>query len=126
MNILKKVEKIAWQKLSRDYSGRCYHIAAIFRGNSILAVGQNSKKTHPKILDYDYHDFSKLHAELAACIKFGQVDCRKYNIAVIRIDRNGEFNQSCPCDGCKSVIKQLKFKKVYFTNNEGLWDSYIP
>lgn len=125
MKVLKKIEKIARNGASNP-DCRCYHIAAIFKGNEIFSIGQNSNKTHPKIQDYQYHPFSRLHAELAACIKFGNTDCRKYSIAVIRVDRNGKLNQSCPCDGCKSVINQLRFKKVYYTNEQGEWEYYTP
>jgi hypothetical protein len=65
IKVLKRVEQIAWQNVNFKQA-RCYHLAAIFRGNEVLAIGQNSNKTHPKILKYQYHDFSRLHAELAA------------------------------------------------------------
>lgn len=122
LKFLEKFQAIAWKKLSRK--NRCYHIAFIFKKNRILSIGLNSKKTHPKIKEYGYEDFSRLHAELSACIRFGQNDCKKYSIAVLRIDRNGKLNQSKPCDCCSNVIRQLKFKKVYFTNSKGEWELY--
>ena len=86
IKLLKRLENIAWENLSRE--SRCFHVAFIFRGNNILSVGTNSNKTHPKIKQYGYEDHSRLHAELSACIKLGEEDCRKYSIGVLRIDRD--------------------------------------
>ena len=122
--ILQRCKKIARDTFEKKY--RCNHVALIFKGNKILAIGRNSQKTHPKIKDYGYQDFCRLHAELSACIKFGKEDCSKYSMAVLRIDRNGHFNQSCPCESCKGVIRQLGFKKVYFTNEFGDWEEMLP
>ena len=122
IKLLKRLENIAWENLSRE--SRCFHIAFIFRGNNILSIGTNSNKTHPKIKQYGYEDHSKLHAELSACIKLGEEDCRKYSIGVLRIDRNGKLNHSKPCYHCSHLIEVLNFKKVYFTNQFGLWESY--
>jgi deoxycytidylate deaminase len=119
--VLERLKTLAWDNLSRE--SRCFHIAFIFKGNNILSIGVNSKKTHPQIKKYGYQDFSRLHAELAAAIKFGKTDCRKYSLAVLRIDRNGEFNQSKPCECCSNMLNQLNFKNVYFTNSEGEWES---
>lgn len=120
--ILEKIKKISRTKLKKSY--RCNHIAVIFKGNKIYSIGCNSHKTHPQILDYEYHDHAKIHAELSACIKFGKQDCKKFSIAVLRIDRNGYFNQSKPCVGCQSVIKQLGFRRVFFTNEFGEWEKF--
>lgn len=117
--MLKRIKNFAKFNLQNKY--RCNHIAFIFKGKKILAIGRNSNKTHPKINFHEYHEFSRLHAELSACIRFGKEDCRKYSLAVLRIDRNGEFNQSKPCPGCQSVIRQLNFKKVFYTNEYGEW-----
>ena len=117
---LERIKKLAKNKLAQEF--RCNHLAVIFKGNAIFSIGRNSQKTHPKVFDYDYPDFCKVHAELSACIKFGQEDCRRYSLAVLRIDRNGKFNQSKPCAGCQSVIRQLGFKRVFFTNDNGEWE----
>lgn len=120
MKLLGKIKNLARNKLTSEF--RCNHFAVIFKGNSILAVGKNTSKTHPKVQDYGYPDFCKVHAELSACIKFGKEDCRRYSIAVLRIDRNGKFNQSKPCAGCQSVIRQLGFRRTFFTNDLGEWE----
>lgn len=122
IRLLQRFENIARENITRE--ARCYHMAFIFRGNNILSIGTNSKKTHPKIKQYGYNDYSKLHAELSACIRLGEEDCRKYCIGVLRIDRNGNLNHSRPCIHCTALIKQLNFKKVYFTNQFGFWESY--
>lgn len=119
-NTLDRIKSLARQKLSKKF--RCNHLAVIFKGNSILAIGENSHKTHPKTQIYGYPSFCKIHAELSACIRFGKEDCSKYSIAVVRIDRNGKFNQSRPCPGCQNVLRQLNFRKIYFTNETGNWE----
>jgi len=117
---LDNLKKVSRDTLANKY--RCNHIAFIFKGKKILSVGRNSNKTHPKIAKFKYHSFSRVHAELSACIRLGEEDCSKYSIAVLRIDRNGKFNQSCPCEGCKSIINQLGFKKVFYTDENGQWN----
>lgn len=120
LRILTKIKTVARQRLSKRF--RCNHLAVIFKGNTILTIGENSNKTHPKTQTYGYPHFCRLHAELSACIRFGKEDCSKYSIAVVRIDRNGQFNQSRPCPGCQNVLRQLNFKKIYFTNDNGDWE----
>lgn len=120
MTILKTIENLAFDLTRQEI--RCNHVAAIFRGNSILCIKQNSYKTHPQIKFFGYKDYQKLHAELAVCIRFGREDCRKFSLAVLRIDRNGKLNQSKPCSGCQHLIKQLNFKRVFYTNDKGEWE----
>ena len=98
---------------------RCHHVAAIFKKNFILSLGINSAKTHPQIKKHDYPSNARLHSELAAAIKGGLEDYSEYSMFVLRINRNKNLDFSRPCKHCRSMLEQLNFKRVYFTDRLG-------
>jgi Cytidine and deoxycytidylate deaminase zinc-binding region len=101
---------------------RCSHIAFLVKCGKIVYIGTNSCKSHPKTLEFAYrnHQMVGLHAELAVCMKSGKEDLQNYELIVLRIDRRGNLNNSRPCCGCQSVIKQFNIHNVYYSNSHGL------
>ena len=85
----------------------------------VLSVGKNSYvKTHP----YQAKQAAKannplaiyLHAEIAAIIKCR--DLRKaYRMEVIRVNRNGQSANACPCKICASAIEAAGIRHVSHT-----------
>lgn len=98
-----------------------FHVAGIFLKDRPIAITTNSFSTHPLTLRYNYVPGSKSHAELRACLRGRREDYTGYTIAVLRVDRNGRLNMSEPCSGCADMIKQLNFKRLYYTNERGQW-----
>ena len=106
-------------------TGRCFHITTVFEKNKLIAIGANNyNKTHPKALLYrkkeiwsDY--IPNIHSELSAILKVGKEDCSDFLFFNIRIDKNREVNNSCPCSGCIGLMKQVGFKRLFYSNSLG-------
>ena len=46
-------------------------------------------------------------------------DINKYDIFVIRIDKNGNLAESSPCRMCVNMMKQFNIRRVYYSTREG-------
>lgn len=123
MNIktLNRAVEIAKAMCPLNLEHRCSHIAFLVKNGKIVHIGTNSCRTHPKTLEYPYqnHQLVGLHAELAVCLKSGKEDLGGYEMIVLRFDRTGKLNNSKPCCGCQSVIKQFNIDKVWYSNSKG-------
>jgi cytidine deaminase len=60
-----------------------------------------------------------LHAELNVCMKSGKEDLRDFKMVVLWVDRTGKLNNSKPCCGCQSVIKQFNVGEVWYSDAKG-------
>jgi deoxycytidylate deaminase len=102
-------------------SHRCKHIAIIYRGSTVVAIGYNQAKTHPLQARYAASPLKlHLHAEIDAIVRSvrRRVDLTECGIIVGRI--NGDkFCESQPCSGCWSAIKAFGFKEVQWTTRAG-------
>jgi cytidine deaminase len=96
-------------------------MAFLIKCGKIVHIGTNSCKSHPKTLEYDYknHQMVGLHAELNVCMKSGKEDLRDFKMIVLRVDRTGKLNNSKPCCGCQSVIKQFNVGEVWYSDAKG-------
>ena len=119
MNTRRLIE-IAFSLFENKMDGRCWHCSFILHKSKLLSIGQNQyNKTHPRIYDYNYAPHARLHAELAACLQLGLTDCTGFTIFNIRINRNGELDNSMYCRGCADLVRSLNFKRAYFSNENG-------
>ena len=92
----------------------------------MISIGINSPKTHPSNLKFNYINKQKLkindivgtHSELSAVIKLGNENCKGLTIVNTRVNRNNEIDNSCPCNGCRDMIKKLGFKKLVYTTKQ--------
>jgi deoxycytidylate deaminase len=111
--ILKRTIDIAKAMCPLNLEHRCSHIAFLIKCGKIVHIGTNSCKSHPETLKYDYknHQLVGLHAELSVCMKSGKED--------LRVDRTGKLNNSKPCCGCQSVIKQFNVGEVWYSDSNG-------
>ena len=119
--IINRTIDIAKALCPENTEHRCSHIAFLIKSSKIVHIGSNSCKSHPKTLQYAYknHQIVGLHAELAVCMKSGKENLKDYKMVVLRVDRNGKLNNSKPCCGCQSVIKQFNLGEVWYSNSEG-------
>jgi deoxycytidylate deaminase len=112
-------------------TGRCFHLTTIFKKNRLISIGINNyNKTHPKALKYrkkevwsDY--IPSIHSELSAILKLGEENCSDYSFFNVRIDKNGDLNNSHPCSGCSELLKQTKFKNFFYSNHKGTFSEFI-
>lgn len=120
-----RIIDIGFATRQKNLIGRCWHMSVILNKSKILSIGFNDySKTHPKLKEFGYHPHSKLHAELAACLRLGLTDCTGLTIINLRINRNGLIDNSKFCVGCSNLIKSLGFTKAYFSNSQGGFEKY--
>jgi hypothetical protein len=127
-NLFRKCTEISYALLKKHGNYRCKHFSFIFHKNRLLSIGfNNPSKTHPRNLKIGF--FSRngdnishtvgVHSELSAILKLGEEDCSKFTLINTRINRNNVLDLSKPCKSCSSLVKQLNFKKIFYstTNN---------
>lgn len=120
-----RLVEIACALYDKNRFGRTKHFSFIMDKSKILSIGLNDyTKTHPQIQRFNYHPFAKLHSELHACLKLGMVNCSGLIMINIRINGNGELDNSKFCPGCTDLISALGFKSAYFTNKHGNFEKF--
>lgn len=104
-----------------------FHVTFAYNKKRLLAIGQNSKKTHPRNLKYKYLDHKgetrnhlvTMHSELSVIIKLGLEDCSHIDFYVLRIDNSNQLNYSKPCLGCQDLFNQTGYKNIYYSTKSG-------
>jgi tRNA(Arg) A34 adenosine deaminase TadA len=95
MDYLKEAEKV---------QGRNYrHVAVVFKGGSILAVGNNVSR----------------HAEVAALSKLFPSKRIGTTVLSMRIRKHGSFANGKPCEACMTFMRWAGVKKVVYSNSDG-------
>ena len=89
--------------------------AVIVRGNEILGIGFNKKKTHPLSMTR----FNNIHAELSAILNSGLESLEGCSIYVYRETRQGEPAMARPCEHCLKMLRQLSISKMCYTTDGG-------
>lgn len=123
----KKFIDITRALMVEGFETKTFHTTFILKKNRLQKIGINVNKTHPANLKYKY--FAKdgidirsmvgVHSELSAILKYGKEDCSDCTFVNIRIDKNGKPAMSKPCKGCQDLLKQVGFKKLFYTNEDG-------
>ena len=127
-----RLTDIAYALKPPNYEYKCWHVTFALRKSRILSIGVNNHtKTHPRNLKLPHIDEetglhyganANIHSELACLLKLGIEDCSAITFVNARIDRNGELNMAIPCNGCNTMLKQVGFKRIYYTNKKGLFE----
>lgn len=110
-------------------SKRCNHVAIVTKKGRVICVGTNSDRTHPlaKILKKKKQSETQC-AELNAALKIGLShkeglpDFSKLTMTVMRIGNDGRLKMSRPCAGCCLLLTQCGFKRVLYSNHEGVFE----
>ena len=105
---------------------------AVSKGK-ILSIGQNNpRKTHPRNLLRPYLDREGgnisnqvgVHSELSCILKMGHDCCGGISFFNVRVDKNGLIRNSRPCHGCQHLLRSVRFRRVFFTNNAGQFEEF--
>lgn len=112
--------------MSDNFTAKTFHTTFILKKNRIQKIGINTDKTHPANLRYSYvgkdgtdiRTFVGVHSELSAILKYGKEDCSDCTFINVRIDRNGETAISKPCIGCQDLLKQVGFKRLWYSDKD--------
>ena len=74
------------------------------------------------------YDRNSVHAEEGVIDKFSKhtrkkqikhLNVNKFTFIVIRVDKEGNLKESCPCTNCLSVISSVGIKKVTYSRDDG-------
>lgn len=124
--VLNRLVEISSALKAKKQTGRSFHSTFILFRRRIISIGTNNfNKSHPKTNDFDYvkedsDDYlPSLHSEMDAWLKLGEKDCSKFVFVNVRINNNGDIDNSLPCRGCQSLMEQIGFKKFYYSNKDG-------
>jgi deoxycytidylate deaminase len=109
-----------------DHGLRCKHAAMLTDGNKIISIGVNKAKSDPfqKANSKNYKnpnphmEYSWTHAE-TDCLKGINLDFRRTTIYVIRTDDKGNMMESCPCEGCRTLINRLQIPRIIHSTSDG-------
>jgi deoxycytidylate deaminase len=88
--------------------------SALVKRGRILAVGNNSRKTHPKY--GSKKEYMTLHAEGSVIYNANKLGIDTKGCTII-VYRRGGLN-SKPCPSCQKLIEKAGITKVIYTNYE--------
>ena len=100
------------------------HAAALVKNGEIVAFGFNHKKSHPFQKRFSKTDeciyfHAENHCIFNALKKLHVDDLRKTDLYVVRVLKNGQMSESCPCQGCRKSIRFFNIRKVYYSDCRG-------
>lgn len=95
------------------------HYSFIIQKNKIIEWAQNVSA--PPLIKFGYPAWAKQHAEPIAFRRargIMNLD-RPFEVINIRLNRNHELRNSCPCPHCHNFLALLGCTTVYFSTNSG-------
>lgn len=118
-----------------NYPLRCQHFSFVYHKNRLISIGRNNAKTHPINLRNpriarDGSNVSHIKttcSELNAILKLKRTSNINFgycNMINIRLDKNRDIGNSCPCNSCSSLLSYHAFKSVFFTDESGGFVKY--
>ena len=95
--------------------------ATLDKRGRVIAIGENSIKTHPIMKHYGGRLRLKhkihLHAEMSALVRSQR---KVHGIIVIRVSRNqGNLTMAKPCPICQAAIDDAGIKNIYYSDRDG-------
>lgn len=90
---------------------RMQHGCVVVKHGRILGYSPNVYRNNPRNVDEKHLDHCSIHAEIRALRKAKFPT--KATLYVSRVNRQGELRCSRPCEGCWSLIRELKCKVVH-------------
>lgn len=93
-----------------------YHCAVIVSGGKILSVGFNDFGSAKLQESKKHRHCNSVHAEVRALLQLkNREDARGSRIYVARINKNGHYAISAPCDVCSEILAEMGVKSATFT-----------
>lgn len=106
---LMHAKKIA--KLSQEH----FKIGAVIvKGNRIMGLGVNCRKSHPKANG----PHRNIHGEHAAILNAGLNNLQGASAFIFRERRDTSPGISRPCNSCLNLLQEAKIKKIVYSINE--------
>lgn len=128
--IIVKTIKKSYANWNPSRSVRCYHYAAAFNGNKMIAFAQNNPNQFDakafrmgQIFNIDtYKEYPYPHAEsylVAKLLNRYNYISPNWSIVVLRINREGRILLSKPCKNCQKILDALNLKNIFYSDNLG-------
>ena len=129
MKILDKTIKRAYKSWKPHPLIRCYHYAAAFDNNKMIAFANNnpirfSAKAFRmgerfNISTYKEYPFPHAESHLVSKLldRYDSIDTN-WKIVVLRINREGRILLSKPCKNCQKILDVLELYNVFYSTNE--------
>ncbi len=100
-------------RVSKLSNHKRYQIGSVItKGSTVISVGFNQLKTHPK----STHPYKNLHAEMSA-ILLSKTDLSGCDLYVYRATKDKVPAIAKPCVYCMELIKLSGIKHIHFSNN---------
>lgn len=99
-----------WRKTKR-------HVSIIVSGKSIIAIGENGRKTHTLAKQSGYRHYS-VHSEIDAYSKVRYRN-QKMTLLNFRFNRAGQLRNSRPCDICMAWCLEV-FDEIWYSTEKGM------
>ena len=131
LNIMETLTKVAE---SNDEYPRARLAAAIVRGNKIISIGRNRKKSDPLQAKFSKNNEAIfLHAEIHAiknALREIRVDeLQDTSLYICRVKQPNTYTDpfvwamSKPCEGCERAILEFGIKEVIYTTSPGVCET---
>jgi hypothetical protein len=129
MKILDKTIKRAYKSWQPHPLIRCYHYAAAFDNNKMIAfAGNNPIRFSAKafrmgerfnISTYKEYPFPHAESHLISKLldRYNSIDTN-WKIVVLRINREGRILLSKPCQNCQKILDALELYNIFYSTNE--------
>jgi deoxycytidylate deaminase len=93
-----------------------YHCAVIVSGGKVLSIGFNDFGSTKLQESKKHRHCNSVHAEVRALLQLkNREDARGSRIYVARINKNGQYAISAPCDVCSEILTEMGVKSATFT-----------
>jgi len=99
---------------------RCRHVSALADKNRIISIGMNSTRTCPWFYKYSRRQAKQYQHSEWNCLKNLKGDFRRTTLYVVRLDRQGQWNNSKPCEICSKIIKDKNISRVVHSIENGV------
>tara|TARA_R110002073_G_scaffold314205_2_gene486390 strand:- start:456 stop:869 length:414 start_codon:yes stop_codon:yes gene_type:complete len=109
-------KRISYQS---DFAHR--HGAVLTKGANIVNVSCNKNKfsSFAKRFRKNDKNFATVHAELGSILNVERDNTEGATVYVVRINNQGEFRLSKPCDMCEEAMRWVGVKKVIYSTSNG-------
>lgn len=114
-------------KIEKHLSGPCFHVSFLIRKGKIIEIGTNKYKktnrisaTYKCTKAYKKNYIAGIHSEMDALGKGKSIDdFSNIEMVNIRINNNGDVDNSIPCPNCALHIGRYNLKRLWYTDAQG-------
>jgi deoxycytidylate deaminase len=124
IKLFNRIAEITRALKPKKATGRSFHASFAIKKGKIVCIGWNNyDKSHRHKKFGPYKNWRNLpgeykvslHAEVSLLIRLGEEDLSSYELAVVRIDNNGDVVNSKPCPNCMQLWRSVEPKKICYS-----------